>query len=42
MSMVYKSDAEKYRLQQAEQLLRDAGFVEHADGSWHPDTATAE
>ena len=29
-------DAEKHRLMQAEELLREAGFVEHDDGTWHP------
>lgn len=30
------SDAEAYRLYQAEQLMREAGFVPSADGTWHP------
>lgn len=29
--------AEQYRLQQAEQLLTSAGFVELDDGSWVPE-----
>jgi hypothetical protein len=29
-------DADKYRDRQAEQLLREAGFIEHNDGTWHP------
>ena len=33
-SLTY-SDAEKYRFWQAENLLREAGFVPHADGTWH-------
>lgn len=28
--------ADHYREQQAEQLLRDAGFVRSPDGTWHP------
>ncbi len=29
------SEAEKYRLVQAERVLREAGFVPHSDGTWH-------
>ena len=28
--------ADKYRLLQAEELLREAGFAEREDGTWHP------
>lgn len=28
--------ADAYRLSQAEDLLRGAGFIERADGTWHP------
>jgi hypothetical protein len=28
--------AEQYRLAQARELLREAGFVEAPDGTWHP------
>jgi len=28
--------AENYRLMQAEELLRKAGFVQLADGTWEP------
>lgn len=31
--------AERYRLIQAEALLREAGFVRRDDGTWHPDDA---
>lgn len=30
------SDADKWRLMQARELLREAGYVEAADGTWHP------
>jgi len=30
------SDADAYRLLQAEALLREAGFIENDDGTWHP------
>jgi hypothetical protein len=30
------SDAERNRLMQAEELLRELGYLPHADGTWHP------
>jgi len=32
---VTENDAHGYRLLQAEQLLREAGYVEGPDGNWH-------
>ena len=30
------TDAHRYRLLQAEDMLRAAGFVQASDGTWHP------
>ncbi len=30
------TDAELYRIWQAQQLMREAGYVPDADGNWHP------
>ena len=36
------TDAERYRLQQAEELLREAGFEPDEHGNWHPSSVTRE
>lgn len=31
--------AHDYRLRQGRELLAEAGFIEHPDGTWHPPAA---
>jgi len=31
-----RASAESYRLWQAEQWLREVGYIRRPDGSWHP------
>ena len=33
---IVDNSAERERLQQAEEMLREAGFEPDADGNWHP------